>query len=47
MENSHDMLIFETLADFVTHLEETLGHDVLGPEELSSSILDSQDADLD
>lgn len=47
MENSHDMLIFETLADFVAHLEETLGHDVLGPEELSSSILDSQDADLD
>jgi len=47
MHNSNDMPIFETLADFVTRLEETLGHDFLGPEELSSSILDSQDADPD
>jgi len=46
MHDPHDMPLFETLADFVTYLEETLGHDVNGPDELSSSILDSQRADL-
>ncbi len=46
MHDPHDMPLFETLADFVTYLEDTLGHDVNGSEELSSSILDSQRADL-
>lgn len=47
MHDPDDMPIFETLADFVTYLEGTLGHDFLGPEEISSSILDKQHADLD